>query len=252
MEELIREQPIEEPAMALNGASGDSAVSEDIGSQDTLGKFKTPRALLEAYNNLQSEFTKKCQLLSKLQKDKNEEDYKANKNKDCENSNLQSNTVELNKEDDQNKNIETDNLFNEDIQNSNSVNKENINTTKSSNDELEEGLQNFLFANKEAKSFIDEIKENLNMQNQNPFEQAWANVVLKHFKSPTLQDEIVNNYVKSSESLKENIIKDYLIQLKNNMPPVSISSSGERLSEVLPDNPSTLEEAKKLVDKMFS
>ena len=65
-----REQPIIMPATALNAAEENSAMSE-IGSQNgELGKFKNSKALLDAYNNLQSEFTKKCQMLSQLQKDK--------------------------------------------------------------------------------------------------------------------------------------------------------------------------------------
>lgn len=39
----------------------------------TYGKFKSGKALLEAYNNLQSEFTKKCQALAKLQNIENVE-----------------------------------------------------------------------------------------------------------------------------------------------------------------------------------
>ena len=63
-----REQPIIMPATALNAAEENSAMSE-IGSQNgELGKFKNSKALLDAYNNLQSEFTKKCQMLSQLQK----------------------------------------------------------------------------------------------------------------------------------------------------------------------------------------
>ena len=34
-----------------------------------LGKFKNADSLLEAYNNLQSDYTKKCQALSTLQKE---------------------------------------------------------------------------------------------------------------------------------------------------------------------------------------
>ena len=41
---------------------------------ETVGKFKDVNALLEAYNNLEKEFTKKCQRLSALEKDKVKED----------------------------------------------------------------------------------------------------------------------------------------------------------------------------------
>ena len=74
MEENDREQPIVEPTNALNKENDERVVSE-IGSQKTdLGKFKSVEALLDAYNNLQSEFTKKCQLLSSMEKDKTEQE----------------------------------------------------------------------------------------------------------------------------------------------------------------------------------
>ncbi len=44
----------------------DSKQEKETGS--TLGKFKDAQTLLDAYNNLQSDYTKKCQALSSLQK----------------------------------------------------------------------------------------------------------------------------------------------------------------------------------------
>ena len=84
MEDInFREQPLEEPAnvssetiedsaVSVNGSLTNKAVNEDMdkNTSDNLGKFKSASALLEAYNNLQSEFTKKCQRLSELEKDK--------------------------------------------------------------------------------------------------------------------------------------------------------------------------------------
>ena len=37
-----------------------------------LGKFKDAKTLLDAYNNLQAEFTRKCQKLSEFQREKEE------------------------------------------------------------------------------------------------------------------------------------------------------------------------------------
>lgn len=45
---------------------------------ETVGKFKDAKALLDAYNNLEKEFTKKCQRLSSLEKDKVKEDEELN------------------------------------------------------------------------------------------------------------------------------------------------------------------------------
>ena len=51
--------------------TGDKSEAEN---GETVGKFKDVNALLEAYNNLEKEFTKKCQRLSALEKDKVKED----------------------------------------------------------------------------------------------------------------------------------------------------------------------------------
>lgn len=48
-------------------SSVDSVASFDDGS---LGKFKDAKSLLDAYNNLQAEFTRKCQKLSELENEK--------------------------------------------------------------------------------------------------------------------------------------------------------------------------------------
>lgn len=48
-------------------ASRLEGMGQDGNNGSTYGKFKSKEALLEAYNNLQSEFTKKCQALAKMQ-----------------------------------------------------------------------------------------------------------------------------------------------------------------------------------------
>lgn len=70
-----REQPTMEPANVLNPTQEESAVSE-VGSQNapSLGKFKSVEDLMDAYNSLQSEFTRKCQMLSQTLKDKTQEE----------------------------------------------------------------------------------------------------------------------------------------------------------------------------------
>lgn len=49
------------------GVSQLDKMGQDGNEGSTYGKFKSKEALLEAYNNLQSEFTKKCQALAKMQ-----------------------------------------------------------------------------------------------------------------------------------------------------------------------------------------
>ena len=113
----------------------------------------------------------------------------------------------------------------------------------------------FLKNNFDASKYIDEIKDkSLNLSNQNPYEIAWAKVLLSHIKEGNkTSDPIINQYVLSDENVRNKILEEYLTSLNNSKPPIIISSqSGERLSSVIEDSPKTLAEAKKLVDKMFS
>ncbi len=81
MEEETREQPVVSQAN-VSSETNDFGAESDAGSQNNearqtlapeqseFGKFKSAQALLQAYNNLEAEFTKKCQKLSQLEKDK--------------------------------------------------------------------------------------------------------------------------------------------------------------------------------------
>lgn len=186
----------------------------EVGSQpDDLGKFKSVQALMDAYKNLQSEFTKKCQALSQYEKDKTKPA--------------------------------------EEEQNNGEVDK----STRVESGLSQEALGMFLSSNDEAKNYVEEIKANFsNSETQNPYEVAWAKVVLSHLREDDkISDPLINQYVLSDENVKNMIIQNYLNDLSKSKPPVTISSRlGDRVSGVAPDRPKTLAEAKKLVDKMFS
>lgn len=215
-----REQPTMEPATALNGAEEKSAESE-VGSQGELGKFKSASDLLEAYNNLQAEFTRKCQLLSSLQKDKmQKEEDKESSDENIKQQNEESNST------------------NDDI-------------TK---EEFNQNLNAFLEANSEAAEFAEEIKNKFSevKTKTSPFEDAWARVVFSMLKDGKLSDNMIDQYLITNQNVQNKVIESYLKDLQNDKPPLVISSSGERLSQVEPDSPKTLAEAKAIVDKMFS
>ena len=212
-----REQPIIMPATALDKADENEVMSE-VGSQDDLGKFKSVQALMDAYNSLQSEFTKKCQMLKSYEKDKAEQSQEEQKQQEDE-------MVESNPQENENGSIDD--------------------------------LDLFLAHNDEAKGYIDEIKERFGQTNptkQSPYEVAWANVILSHMKEgDKASDPIINQYVLSDENVKNKIIENYLTQINKSKAPITISSrKGDRVSAVNPDTPKTLAEAKKLLGKMFS
>lgn len=199
-----REQPMEEQTNALNKAE-DESVASDIGSQNTdsageYGKFKSPEALLDAYNNLEKEFTRKCQRLSELEKDKTEENEIS----------------------------------------------------------LEDKFSQFLLENTDAIGYSEEIMKIAQTDDkikslQDPFMAAWCKVLCEDvLHRASAGDYCLNKYVLSSEEIQHKIVEDYLGKLREQKNPVVISSSsGERVSSAEIEHPSTLEEAKQLVDKMF-
>ena len=199
-----REQPMEEQTNALNKAE-DESVASDIGSQNTdsageYGKFKSPEALLDAYNNLEKEFTRKCQRLSELEKDKAEENEIS----------------------------------------------------------LEDKFSQFLLENTDAIGYSEEIMKIAQTDDkikslQDPFMAAWCKVLCEDvLHRASAGDYCLNKYVLSSEEIQHKIVEDYLGKLREQKNPVVISSSsGERVSSAEIEHPSTLEEAKQLVDKMF-
>ena len=213
------EENREQPIVAENEDKIQEAFEVQVGSQtDSLGKFKSVQALMDAYENLQSEFTKKCQLLSAIEKDKAsaaEGDQKENEEE----------MVKVSQEE------------------------------KSGFDQ--EVFKVFLEDNGEAEEYREEIEKRFassSPKSHSPYEVAWANVLLSHLKEgDKLSDPIINQYVLSDENVKNKIIQNYLADIQNSKPPITISSrSGERVAAVLPQRPQTLADAKKIVDKMFS
>ena len=77
MEEILKD--LEQPQIQIENSQGEeisqqnngAEVQGDLGSK--LKKFKDVDDLVSAYNNLQSDYTKKCQALSSLQKRVNEQ-----------------------------------------------------------------------------------------------------------------------------------------------------------------------------------
>ena len=221
MEEENREQPTVEPANVINITSEESAASE-VGSQGQYGKFKSADKLLEAYNNLQSEFTKKCQQLSQMQKDK-----MAQEGKETAQPDQTQGQIEFEQKQEEH------------------------------SQQIQSNLESFLLANDDAKQFEEEIKQKIHASSTaaDPYQVAWAGVVLDHLTGtkPKASDPIVNKYVLSDEQVRNQVIQEYLNNLEKHKPPYVISSQGgERVSSISPDTPSSLAEAKEIVSKMFN
>ena len=202
---LKEEQPETEQAEVLNVTNGESADScqgsSENDTEEPIGKFKSKQALLDAYNCLQAEFTKKCQRLSELEKEK---DFKQPLG------------------------------------------------------QSEERLEKFFSENRDALDCKDEFKAFLNQEQKDDGELdgLWAKFILSKLSSNNdryIEDPVVNKYLFKDENVRNKIIENYIKELNFKKPPVVMSNqSGQRVAEQKPATPSSLSEAKKLVEDMFS
>lgn len=208
-----REQPASLLATALDKAD-ENEVAGRVGSQDNLGKFKSVQALMDAYESLQSEFTKKCQQLSQYQKDKTDTS-----------------------EDKQNSEEKVED------QNEEGFNQEEFVQFLSDNDRAREYAE-------EIKNAFGQISQ----KQKNPYQVAWESVVANHLKQANKAgDPIINEYVLSDENVRNKIIESYIQQISSSAPPLTLSSGrGQSVAQVMPQRPQTLADAKKIVDQMFS
>lgn len=202
---LEEEQPVTEQAEVLNVTEDESVDSRqgssESGTDEPVGKFKNTQALLDAYNSLQAEFTKKCQKLSELEKEK---------------------------------------------------------TLKQSPEEKDQRLEKFLSANRDALSYKDEFKSFLEEEQTDigSLDGAWAKFVLSKLSTDDekyVDEPIVSKYIFQDENVRNKIIENYIKELNFKRPPVIMSNqSGQRVAEQKPATPTSLSEAKKLVEDMFS
>ncbi len=207
MEEKIisEEQPNTEQAEVLNVTEEKSADSCEGSSQfDTenpIGKFKNGHALLEAYNALQAEFTKKCQRLSELEKEK---------------------------------------------------------TVEQSQEKKDERLQAFLSSSQDASHYKDEFTAFAKSEGSDSesLDGVWAKFILSKLSKNEeryTEDPIVQKYIFQDENVRNKIIENYIRELNHFKPPVIMSKqSGQRVAEQKPATPTSLKEAKMLVEEMFS
>ena len=181
------------------------------------GKFKDADTLLSAYNSLQAEFTRKCQRLSALEKQQEEQ-------------------AKLSRE---------------------SETKES--TPLYERENWTEIVSDFLAKNDEAKAYSKEICTEImnnpqNYKNEESLQLAYAKVLKVHRldKSQALHDnDFVQNYILSSDEIKDRVMKTYLDELSQNTPPQVVTRGmGEVFSKKI-SRPATLEEAKKLVQNLM-
>ncbi len=137
------------------------------------------------------------------------------------------------------------------------IEKEQAQTTTALNEnEVESELQAFLSDNGEAAPYADELKQMALQQNGKPeFEKLYQSLALAKLASGQSKEDnpIIKKYVFQDEQLKKLVVENYMKQLSDQKPPIVISSDvGESVTGQKPATPSSLADAKKLVEKMFS
>lgn len=182
-------------------------------NEGSLGKFKDTTSLLSAYNSLQAEFTKKCQKLSEITKQLNDNQT-------------------LNKE-------------------------ESMPVFADAN--WQENVSNFLSKNTEAQKYSGEIANEIlmdkNLQSSpNALELAWARVMQKNYAEPeklSNDQNFINEKILSRDDVKKQVLEEYFKNLQNVKTPPVITSDGS-VASIVEKKPTTMQEAKLAVEKLFN
>ena len=235
-EEKIGEQPSVEESVF------EEKTGEENKPGSPFGKFKTAESLLDAYNNLQSEFTKKCQKISELQKNIEENNDNVKKNM-LENNSV--NGLEQAK--------------------NNDSGDENLTAKNETPLYLQDGWQGmvdeFVTTHKYAINIMTELAEVLKndpklASNENCLDLAYNKILAQKFKceDELLESEdFINNYVLTNEKIKMKVISNYLSDLdREKTPPVISEKRGSYTSLNSSKKISSLSEAREVAELLFN
>lgn len=179
-----------------------------------LGKFKDSSKLLDAYNELQSEFTRKCQKLSETEKKLQELSSVE------EASNIQNEKQEF--------------AWNKNV-------REFLQSHKNASDLVEE-ITNEIINDVALRDMDDGL------------EKAYARVIEKKYlpQSELAKDQdFLDKYIYSNDEIKNKIIKEYISTLQSNQSPLPFSRDGYSRGIASTNKIESLEDARKYVENMF-
>lgn len=203
---------------------------DDSGSN--FGKFKDATSLLNAYNSLQKEFTRKSQKLAEVLK-QNEQENKHNLTEEII-SNAEGNNIE--------------------------------NTTDNStpiykSKDWKEQVKKFFSENTNAKKFSKEIAQLIVSDpelssNKNCLKYAYALVEQNnHIDTATLlkDPEFLNANIFNNQEIKNQIIKDYLLGVKNSNKHLQLISGEPQKVSPTPtlNKPKNLQEASNILKQLL-
>ena len=211
-ENFIGEQPNDAEVHAVATGFEDGTEMQE-GSP--LGKFKNSAKLLDAYNELQGEFTRKCQKLSDAEKKLQELEVVNNTGKE-------------------------DNLANGEF---------------AWNKNIKEFLQSHKNASAFAEEITKELIDNENLRNdEKGLEIAYSKVLERNFiphKDLATNQDFLEKYILNNAEIKQKIINEYVSSLQETQSPITIGNVGFNRGVAQNTKVSSLEEAKKYVENMF-
>lgn len=210
--ENIGEQP---ETLDIHAVATENDLGSIEGEGSPLGKFKNSEALLDAYNELQSEFTRKCQKLSDTEKKLQE--------------------------------ISTQDAGNDGL--------ENIQNEFAWQNKISEFLQSHKNANGLAEEITKEFMEDASLRDsEEGLEKAYSRVIEKKYipqEELANNDEFLNKFIYSNEKIKDKIIKEYVASLQVPKSPINVSQTGMSGSIASNNKFTSLAEANKYVEHMF-
>ncbi len=213
----------EQPSLDEVNVQSEIVKEEDEGTALTqtkdgsLGKFKDTESLLSAYNNLQAEFTKKCQKLSEVTSLLEGQEAKLNEIKEVEQSPVF-----------ENENWKTD-----------------VSTFLNQN----------LEAKEYSGEIANEILKDKSLRvSPHALELAWARVMKNNFKNPNTlatDQNFINEKILSQEEVKKQVLDEYFKKIQQSKTPPVIAKTGV-VAGVTTKEPATMLEAKQMVEKLFN
>ena len=250
MENINEEQPLSEAKNEQDVSCGvDGMEVNTLNGGSSIGKFKTTEALVNAYNNLQAEFTRRCQRIKSLEKQL--------ENTTSANEILQEScNFKGNESANQEANVVDDN-FSAEVQ---EINKEMYDTASNEDapsylkDDYNQKLINFLSENKDAKKYAKEIGEEILNDKSLTLQSAYDRVLAKKFVAPSelVKDEqFINNFILSNEEILKDIIKKYKSEEKV-LPTIIQNNSNASIAQAYPVEVKTIKEAGELAKKLLS
>lgn len=220
----------------------DKKTGEENGLGSPFGKFKTAESLLDAYNSLQSEFTKKCQKISELQK--NIEEISDNVSKNMLENNSAKSLEQVKEKDGGNENLTDENK-----------------TPLYLQENWQDRVNEFVTTHKYAINVMTELAEALKNDsqlacNENCLDLAYNKILAQKFRreEELLESEdFINNYILTNDKIKMKVISNYLSQLdREKTPPVISEKRGSYTSLNSSKKISSLNEARQVAELLFN